>query len=444
MRPLFAVLLAQLLFGALPARADQTWLVVSDIHLDPYDKNPVPSGYTSDTNWALWQSALSAMRSVDSDPRVVIVTGDFLAHHFPALVTASGGGATAQQGAERAMRSIEQSLAKTFPRSQFLIVLGNNDDPCGDYRTAPGTAYQSAVARLWKPLVDSHGAAPRFTESFPRGYYAASLPLHDVRAVALDDVYWSVLYGGCGKIAGDPARAELDWLSRTLAHAAKGTRNILIMHVPPGIDANGTLITRRLMVIPFLRSGDENDFSAILREQQRSIAFALAGHEHRADFRLVDGVPFLIVSSISPIYDNNPSFLRLQVEADGTLRDYVAYAYDFHGRKWSPEFDFDRAYRARGFTAAALKEAHAQIERDPKVRAVWESAYMSGSPNAVIDESNWRTPWCAQTESGRAFSGCAHLRRRLLVLPVAAGLLLVIVVAAIVLIVTRLGGRRRV
>lgn len=427
----------------MPAPADQSWLVVSDIHLDPYDKSPMPSGYTSDTNWALWQSALRAMHAVDSDPPVVIVTGDFLAHHFPALVTTNGGGATPQEGAERAMGSIEQSLAKSFPRAQFVIVLGNNDDPCGDYRTAPGSPYLAAIAKVWAPLVDRDNAASGFAGGFPRGYYGASLPLPKLRAIALDDVYWSVLYGACGKVAGDPARAELDWLSRTLAATPKGTRNVLVMHVPPGIDANGTIITRRLMVIPYLRSADEDRFSAIVRMQAKRIAFALAGHEHRNDFRLIGGVPFLIVSSISPIYDNNPSFIRLQVEPNGTLHDYVTYAYDFQKRKWAPEFDFNKTYHTRSFTAAALQDAHSQIESDPKIRAEWESAYMSGSPNGVIDESNWRTPWCAQTASGHSFNVCARLRGRLLVLPVAAGLLLVVVIAAIVLIVTRLGAPRR-
>lgn len=438
------MLLAQLLFAAIPARADQTWLVVSDIHLNPYDKSPAPSGYTNDTNWSLWESALRAMRSVDADPQVVVVAGDFLAHHFPALVTASGGGVTAQQGAERAMRSIEQSLGKAFPTSQFLIVLGNNDDPCGDYRTTADSAYQSAIAKLWMPLVNRNGAAPDFVGSFPRGYYSAALRASKLRAIALDDVYWSVLYGTCGRATGDPASAELAWLSRTLARTPRGTRNVLIMHVPPGIDANGTIITRRLMVIPYLRTSDEDRFSSIVRAQEGKVAFALAGHEHRSDFRLLGGVPFVIVSSISPIYNNNPSFVRLRVEPDGTLRDYVTYAYDPEARRWSSEFDFDRTYHTHAFSPPDLQEAHAEIERDPKIRAAWENAYMAGSPNGVIDESNWRTPWCAQTESGRSFSACAHLRRRLLVLPIAAGLLLVVVVAAIVLIITRLGGRRRV
>jgi sphingomyelin phosphodiesterase acid-like 3 len=442
MRPLFAVLLAPLLLAAVPAPA-QTWLVVSDIHLDPFDKSPVPSGYTSDTNWALWQSALRAMRSVDSNPPVVILTGDFLAHHFPALVTASGGGETPQQGAERAMRSVEQSLAKAFPRSQFLVVLGNNDDPCGDYRSAPGSAYQKSLAKLWEPLVNRNHAAPDFGASFPQGYYSATLPLPALRAVALDDVYWSVLYGECGKIAGDPSRAELDWLARTLAHTPKGTRALLVMHVPPGIDADATIITHRLMVIPYLRSNHEERFLAIVRARAKDVAFALAGHEHRNDFRLFGGIPFLIVSSISPVYDNNPSFLRLNVEPDGTLRDYTAYAYDASRRTWSPEFDFDHVYGTQDFTAATLQAAHARIEDDRRVRAAWESGYMAGAPNGVIDESNWRTPWCAQMQNGRAFSECAHLRRRLLVLPIAAGLLLIVVVAAIVLIITRLGGRRR-
>ncbi len=423
------------------ARADQAWLVVSDIHLDPYDAGPAPSAYGSDTNWALWRGALAAMQRVDPHPEVVIVAGDFLAHRFPDLARAHH--ALPSVAAEETMRRIAAGLAAAFPRAQFAIALGNNDDPCGDYRTAPNTPYLKALARIWAPLVDRGGAAPAFTRAFSSGgYYTAQLPVRSLRAVVLDDVYWSVIYRACGKTNGDQAAVELSWLDRTLAEMPSGTRAVVIAHIPAGVDAASTLFAHRLFVVPFLQAADDRAYVRELDRHGRRVAFALAGHVHRNDFRIL-GAPTIIAPSISPIYDNNPAFLRLRVAPDGALRDYTLYAYDAQRAVWGPEFDFDAAYGARSVDAAAMHAAHARIANDPIARARWSSALVAGSPHAEVTAATWRTPWCAQTHAGDAFVRCAGLRQRLFVLPIVAGLLGIVVAASLVLIIVRLGGRHR-
>jgi hypothetical protein len=451
MRPLFA-LLRLLCLVALSgtsasaqahANGDQTWLVVSDIHVNPYDRSPVPSPYGEDSNWALWTSTLRAMRAAAPNPQVVIVPGDVLAHHFPALAT-SAGGTTPEAAAENTMRRISRGLEQTFPQSQFLFVPGNNDDPCGDYRTAPHTAYMSALARIWKPLVDRDDAAPKFDKMFAAGgYYTAALPQPKMRAIALNDVYWSVLYSACGKVKGNTAAAELNWLRTTLAETPAGSRNLIVMHIPPGIDAMSTIFAHRLMVIPYLHGDDERVFLGLLERYRTRIAFAVAGHVHRSDFRVFGGVPIVIAPSVSPIYKNDPAFMRLQIAPDGTPHDYEIFAYDPQRRAWAEGLDFDQTYGARDFTGASVLQAHAKIARDASVQHRWIDSLVAGSPNNPVDASNWRTEWCAQDHSGRGFAACAGLRRRLLVLPIAAGLLVVIVVASIALIVTRLSSPRR-
>ncbi|MHB8432856.1 MAG: metallophosphoesterase [Candidatus Tyrphobacter sp.] len=440
MRCLFVVLLALFLVPA-QARADQAWLVVSDIHLDPYAGGSAPSAYGSDTNWALWRSALTAMQRADPDPEVVIVAGDLLAHHFSELARAHH--ASAGAAAEETMRRVAAGLAAAFPRAQFAIALGNNDDPCGDYRTAPNTPYLKALARIWAPLVDRNGAAPGFARAFAAGgRYTAQLPVRSLRAVVLDDVYWSVLYRACGGTAGDPGAAALAWLGRTLAEMPKGTHAVVIAHIPAGVDAASTLFTHRLLVVPFLQGTDERAYVRDLAYYGKRIAFGIAGHVHRSDFRTL-GAPTVIAPSISPIYDNDPAFLRLRVALDGTLHDYTLYAYDPQRAAWGSEFDFDAAYGARSVDAAAMHAAHARIANDPIARARWSSALVAGSPHAEVTAATWRTPWCAQTHAGDAFVRCAGLRQRLFVLPIVAGLLGIVVAASLVLIIVRLGGRRR-
>jgi hypothetical protein len=434
-----------LIAGLFPraARADQSWLVVSDIHLNPFDKSSVPSSYGSDSNWALWQATLREMKRADPNPPLVIVSGDFLAHHFGALVGANGG-ADVTGAAERTMARIARSLGQTFPRAQFLIVLGNNDDPCGDYRTAPGSRYLAAVARTWAPLIDRNGAAPRFVRSFSNaGYYTAKLPVRGLQAVALDDIYWSAIYQPCGRVSGDPGQGELAWLDRTFASTPEGYRDVVVAHIPPGIDSSSTLLAERFAVIPFLSAADEGALLADLRSESARVAFAIVGHTHRGDFRVAGGVPVLIAPSVSPVYDNDPAFLRLRVTPDGTLRDYTLYSYDPNRAAWSAEFDFDSAYGVDTFDVASLEQAHARIGSDPATRRRWAAALVAGSPHQEVDASDWRAVWCAQVLTGRGYSACARLRRRLLILPIAATLLLIIVAASIALIVSRLTGWRR-
>lgn len=427
----------------MPAGAEpngrQEWLLVSDIHLNPFDKSPVPSAYGYDSNWALWQSTLEAMRRADPHPPVIVISGDFLAHHFGALVSANGG-TDVTAAAEATMRRIANSIDRTFPQAQVLVVLGNNDDPCGDYHTAPNSAYLEATARIWAPLVDRRDAAPDFVATFSRGgYYTASLPLRGLRAIAVDDVFWSILYHACGRATDEP-QAELTWLDDTLAATPPKTRDVIIMHIPPGVDASSTLFAQRFVVIPYLNGADDQALVRSLGDERTHIDVAIAGHTHRLDFRVLAGVPMLIASSVSPIYNNNPSFLLLRMTPAGALADYTLYAYSPGSKTWAAKFDFDAVYGVSEFSAATLARAHARIATNRATRQLWADAFVAEAPQQEINATNWQAVWCAQTLTGRAYAQCAHLRRRLLVLPIAAGLLFIIVAASIVLIVLRLAG----
>ena len=188
----------------------QTWLVASDIHLDPYARGTDPSLVGSDTNRKLLDATIAQMKAAVRDPAVILLPGDFLAHEFAALVRKHGGTAPDDQGLAT-MRVIASAFGRAFPHAQFAIALGNNDAPCGDYRSAFGTAYLAQVARIWEPLVNRNGAAPDFAQSFARdGSYSATSPLPAVRIAVIDDVPLSKIYfGNCGG-TDVPAQTQLD------------------------------------------------------------------------------------------------------------------------------------------------------------------------------------------------------------------------------------------
>src|SRR5579863_5329591 len=130
----FVVTFALLAGRAHASSGTQTWLVVSDIHLDPFARAARPSLFGSDTNLALFRSAIGEMKRRVPNPDLVVIPGDFLAHDFAGRVR--GGGGTTAGGAVAAMRFVAGALGHVFPRARFAVTLGNNDAPCGDYHSA--------------------------------------------------------------------------------------------------------------------------------------------------------------------------------------------------------------------------------------------------------------------------------------------------------------------
>lgn len=443
MRLLFAVLAVLCLFPC-SARADQQWFVVSDVHLNPFDRDPDPSWYHTDSNWPLLRSTLSEMQRIDPHPGVVFITGDFLAHQWSDKVHAANSALSPGAAAQQTMRRIASAFDRAFPNAQFIIVLGNNDDPCGDYRTSPGTAYLAQLAKIWAPLVNRRGAAPHFVRDFSNmGAYTAQLPLRGLQAIAMDDVYGSILYSSCKHSAGDPPRAQLQWLARSLQSAPAGSRSVVVMHIPPGVDPASTLLAHRFLIVPYLRADWQADLLSTLAQYRENIAFAIAGHQHRNAFRLPSGVPMLIAQSVSPIYGNNPGFLLLQVSSDATLHDYRQYAYDEESAAWTQDLDFDRTFGVRAFTAPELATVQKRIATDQRVRAAWADGQVNGSPHVDINASTWRIFWCAQTMFGPGYAKCGGVQNRAALLPIAAGLLAALLILGVFAFGIWLARRRR-
>lgn len=444
-----AALAASAVVDAGVASGDQTWLVASDIHLDPFKPNDGPSLFGSDTNLALFRSMLAQMKRRVPNPSVILLSGDFLAHKFGRLVRARAGAGSADEEGVRTMRLIATAFGHAFPHAQFAIALGNNDTPCGDYRSAMGSPYQSAIARVWGPLVDRGGAAPGFVGAFERaGSYTARLPAGRMRLIVLDDVVFSSEYfGNCGS-AGMNASAQVAWLEGLLAATPAGTRNVVMMHIPPGYDALTTQIVRGFVPWPFLRGAAAARLVTALAVPQHRVAFVAAGHAHRFDFRLDGDVPIVVFGAISPVYHNNPAFFELRVGADGSLRDIDTYAFDEWTQTWQLPRSFDRKWGVARVDAAELAALHARLENDPALRHRWDAS-TAGWPSNWHEAwgmwgAPWRIPWCAQTVLGSGYARCAGVARRVAFFRAAVGVAVVSAVAlAIVIILLVAKGLRR-
>lgn len=439
------LLLAAVLMGQAPSPARaQVWLAASDIHLDPFDRSPFPSRFDEDANRTLFLAALAQMKRTVPDPALVLLPGDFFAHRFARRVHANPGAGTPDEAGIATMREIASAFGRTFPHAQFAIALGNNDAPCGDYRSANGSAYLAAIARIWEPLVNRGGAAPGFAVSFARGgYYTAKLPGGGLRLVVLNAIPLSNEYtGNCGNDATHSASDELAWLQSVLRSPPDGERNVVVMHIPPGYDAFATQYVHGFVAWRFLKRAYDTALVNMLAAPASRVAYAIAGHAHRFDFRLAGGVPIVVLGSISPIYDNNPAFYALHV-AGGSLRDVDVFAFDIWTQEWTGPRSFDRTWGVGRMNAAALAKLHARLGSDPALRAQWDEQ-ANGWPSYRVLRPTWgrwwRVSWCAQNLFTPHFDECAGIRRRVEVLRivVTAGLAaLAAALLAIVLLVRR-------
>jgi hypothetical protein len=385
-----ALLAAAIALSASPARASAAtaapWLFVSDVHLNPLSKSTRPSRRGFDTNEALLRSALAEMKRVDPAPPVVVIPGDFLGHHF------------VDRYAKSTMEHVAQSFGAAFPKAQFVIALGNEDSACGDYAIAAEAPFLRDAAAAWGPLVNRHGEAPDFMKTFPRdGFYTAKLPVPGLRAVVLDDTFWSPFSrAGCGSTHAEGAAEELDDLDRALPPGSRSKAWVLL-HIPPGVDAFSTVhLMHHLAVVPFLESDPRNRLLAILGDKRRQVVLAIAGHTHKFAFRLLDAdsaepIPVLLAPALSPILRNNPMFLTVDVGPDGTIREIEEHA--FEHRVWR-DLGGSRDLGLPAFAGPALAALRDRLAGSAELRAVFARLYDGGAP-PEITEQNWRGYWCA-------------------------------------------------
>ncbi|HEY1428523.1 MAG TPA: metallophosphoesterase [Candidatus Tumulicola sp.] len=411
-RILSAFLLALVLLGAAPR--DQLWIVASDIHLNPFDRSTLPSPSRRDGNAALLNSLVRAMRAAAPNPSLVVLPGDFLAHHFD--LRSHEHRTPGDLAGLHAMAAIASSLGTAFPKSRFAVALGNNDAPCGDYRTDFETPYARAMSQIWGPLI-ARGADAASTALLARDGYYALRPFDGVRVAVLDTVVFSQMQqGACrGSLAALPQR-QIDWLDATLPATPAGVRNVLLMHVPPGYDAFSTQIARGFLAWPFLRAPWNAQLAQTIANPRNRVAFAVAGHTHRFDLRLAGDVPVAVFGAVSPIYENNPLFYVVHVGPNATLHDVDFYAFDERTQSWIGPRRFDSMWNVDGIDATTVRALHERLGRDEAMRTSWGLASSGwpdqGSAMTGMWRARWRIAWCAQVELGPRFERCAGIGSR--------------------------------
>ncbi len=438
-----------------PSSKQPEFISTSDIHFNPfYDGSLVLSlmvtDYTkwdsifklspskaisedgADANYALFVSALGAMRKTNPKPQYIIVTGDFLAHNFTGKLVNQVPDTSLQKAfINNTIRFTAYMFNKYFPNTVILPVLGNNDSYCGDYDMSPQNPFLNMFAKAWVPLQRNNSKAKdsMFVAQFSRGGYYSFTPKGDPghKLLMLNTIFFSRKYMNTCE-GGDTSTTsgginEMKWLENELqANAtlgAKANKLWLAYHIPPGIDVYGS--TRPGIVSPMWDSGYNRRFLGFLNTYSANITANFAGHTHMDDFRVLYNaekkpVSFVrITPSISRSNGNYPGFQVFSYSTGGyALTNYKTYYLNAtttdSATAWALEYDFGQQYGISGINAVSLDALRSKLASDVNSQNSFMKYYEVSNLRHVNSlRRNWQCYWCGTGElTATDYTNCVN------------------------------------
>jgi sphingomyelin phosphodiesterase acid-like 3 len=388
-----------------------------------------------DTPYALLDSSVLAMHREAVGAKFVTVSGDLIAHAFQCKYGAVFPHAAAgdyRAFVEKTIDFVVEELSGAFPGVPVYVALGNNDSDCGDYQLDANSEFLKAVgdevARTL-PEDERKGAAESYAAG---GYFNVRLPaaVKNARMIVLDDQFMGAKYTTCGgKADTSAAEAQLAWLALQLADARSRTEKVWVMaHIPPGVDPHATAAKMDAVCGgkgPKMFLGSEK-LAEMLSQNSDVVELAIFAHTHMDEVRVLKaeggaagvaangGVAVKMVSSISPINGNMPSFTVGRVETStAALKDFKVFvASNATGvdAAWHEEYDWGKTYGAGEFSAATVSKLIAGFAADPQAKTDASQAYIRNF-YAGVDSQLLGLVWpeyaCAlANDSAEGFKGC--------------------------------------
>lgn len=351
-----------------------------------------------DTSYTLYSSSLRAMRSDAAGIKFITVSGDLIAHSFACkykTLFPQSTPADFRVFVEKTIEFVVGSLRGDFPGVPVYAALGNNDSDCDDYQLDAQSGFLAATGKIMAADLAAHEQKEAMETFAAGGYYGAALPIpiRHTRLLVLDDLFMSRRYSTCAN-KPDPgaAAAQVAWLRQQLERARSEKEKIWVMgHIPPGVDPYSTLTKGKNICAGaapqmFLSSEALADTMAGFGDV---IQLAIFAHTHMDEMRLLmpakgsedhGPVPVKMVSSISPIDGNNPSFTIGSVDPQsGALTDYRVFAASNQtglDTVWAEEYDYARAYQEPSFSSSSVTKLVAEFKGDPSARSEASENYL--------------------------------------------------------------------
>lgn len=391
----------------------------------------------ADTSYPLLTSSLNAMRAHAGGVRFITLSGDLMAHDFSCKFNTAIPHADAAAYRDFAVKTIafvELELHESFPRAVLFTALGNNDSDCGDYQLDAHGPFLAAVGAVIAP----HLGLPQAAQSQALNAFAAfgdynapmPAPLEHARFIALDNLFMAKKYATCSGTAGQqPAADQIAWLRNQLKDARREHQKVWVMaHIPTGIDPYSTARKMRNLcggekAEMFLGS---DALAATLADFGDVVRLVIFAHTHMDELRLLEPsagassahlpVAVKMVSSISPVDGNNPSFTIARVNAaTANLVDYQVYSASNQtgtDTLWSKEYDFAGTYHEPAFTASTVAHLITGFRADKPAQSQESQSYLDNyfvGAGARVEmlKAFWPQYVCALANStSEAYSSC--------------------------------------
>jgi sphingomyelin phosphodiesterase acid-like 3 len=375
------------------------------------------------------------MRSHAAGARFAAVSGDLISHSFQCKYDALFPRSTTEAYrafVEKTLRYVIEELNGSFPGIPVYVALGNNDSDCGDYRL---DAHSEFLAVTGGEVTKDFSASERqdALQTFAAGgYYSVALPapIAHARLLVLNDIFMSTNYATCaGKADSSESAAQLAWLRQQLAEARANKEKIWVMgHIPPGVDLHTTVarfddVCGGHGPAMFLSSEKMAD---MLAEFGDVVELAIFAHTHMDELRLLEpendglnpnsgkSVAVKMVSSISPINGNNPSFTVAQIDpSSAALVNYRVFAASnqtgVHAT-WGEEYDFARSFHEPVFSSSSVSRLVAGFAADPSAKTKASQGYVENFSLGYLSpvlQAFWPQYVCTlSNHTAQAFRSC--------------------------------------
>jgi sphingomyelin phosphodiesterase acid-like 3 len=376
------------------------------------------------------------MRMEAAGAKFVTVSGDLIAHGFDCkfgLVFPHAAAGDYRAFVGKTLGFVMEELSGSFAAVPVYVALGNNDSDCGDYKLDAHSDFLAAageeVTRRF-PAPERKGALETFATG---GYYSVRLPapVRNARLLVLDDQFLSAKYTTCaGKADASGADLELEWLKHRLAEARRNRENVWVMgHIPPGVDVRASAthmdeVCGQKGPRMFLSTEKIAD---VLVEFSDVVELAIFAHTHMDEVRVLraenegqgegspKGVAVKMVSSISPINWNAPSFTLASVDSStAALKDFRVFRASNQtgvNAVWSEEYDWGKTYHEAEFSAVSVSKVIARFEADPGAKTEASGDYIRNfdvGNNSPLLGLVWPLYVCGlRNDSAQGFKACA-------------------------------------
>ena len=442
--------------GSSPASPVPTYQVVtiSDLHFNPlYDpsllpqlmaaapsqwgniyktsKISAPSIGGTDTNYPLLAYTLASLQLSAKHSPVILFTGDLLGHYIPQTYCTilhspnpapptciTDNSSQIQQLINNTFAFVAGEIHGAVGTVPVIYVPGNIDTYSGGYGPDANFLSQNE-STVYTKFLNSTGDEATFASTFSvYGYYAVQPLGSKLEIIGLNSNLFAY---GWSSFAN--AKAEITWLGQQLQAAqASGKKVWILMHVPPGAnaqeiilaaplpkDVNEALFANEALEMWNWDPNVQSLFIDTLSAYPGVVTLMVAGHTHMDEFRILDSAGDVLeqLPGISPVFGNNPAYKILTVTQDTfTPVNYQSMNYNLGSAQplaFLPLYDFANTYGSQSTLTNSLTQLSPELDSNPATRNMYTFLYMSGSQGV---NPSTQAPWNPMNDLNWPIFGC--------------------------------------